>query len=369
MLMTTWAGSAVSADCQVDGRVTELSGFQYAGAEFQAGQSVASQLKQVASTLNRCAEVSITISGHTDNSGANDLNEAISLSRATAVWQSLRQLGVAANRMQVQGFGEQMPAYDNSTRAGRRKNRRVEILFSSSSRPVENVQVSNPAPVIRAPVRQGGGIPSAVRQVFPKKPLESFVPSSVAGWYEVRHDGDFLYLSEDGRYMMQGDLIDMISGESLTEKRRTVLRKNLIDSIGEENMIIFAPEKPSTYVTVFTDIDCGYCRKMHREMQQYMDLGIAVRYLFFPRSGPGGASFKKARNVWCAADRKEAMTIAKAGKNLPQKGCANPVLEHYLLGKEVGLRGTPMTILEDGSVVGGYIPASTLGRVLAESQN
>lgn len=213
--------------------------------------------------------------------------------------------------------------------------------------------------------QQGSDIPSAVRAVFPKLSVDNFSATAVPGWYEVRQDGDFIYLSADGRYMMQGDLIDMVSGESLTENRRKVARANLLDAVGEENMIVFSPKNPKTYVTVFTDIDCGYCRKMHREIQQYLDLGVAVRYLFFPRSGPGGASFAKARNVWCAADRQEAMTIAKTGGKLPASGCPNPILEQYLLGKEVGLRGTPMTILEDGTVVGGYIPASTLGQILA----
>ena len=111
---------------------------------------------------------------------------------------------------------------------------------------------------------------------------------------------------------------------------------------------------------IFTDVDCGYCRKLHRELDDYLAKGIAIHYLFYPRSGPGSASFKTAESVWCADDRQAAQTRAKANQSVEPKQCDNPIMAQYMAGQQVGLRGTPMILLADGTAINGYMPAARL---------
>ena len=189
-----------------------------------------------------------------------------------------------------------------------------------------------------------------------------------SGLWEVNQGDAYGYVTGDGRYMIQGDLIDLETGESLTEARRDDARRSLMADIGEQNMIVFSPPagKPTKHVVnVFTDTSCGYCRKMHQEMASYHAEGIEVRYLFYPRRGPGSDPFKTAESVWCADDRNAAMTAAKANQPVAPKSCANPIMQHYIAGQRAGLRGTPMLVLEDGSSISGYLPAKALAQRIA----
>jgi thiol:disulfide interchange protein DsbC len=130
--------------------------------------------------------------------------------------------------------------------------------------------------------------------------------------------------------------------------------------MGADKRIAYSPSKAKHTVTVFTDIDCGYCRRMHQQMSEYNQLGIAVEYMFFPRAGVGSESFDKAVSVWCAADRAKALTDAKAGTALDKKECANPIEEEYALGNRIGISGTPAVIATDGTQLGGYLPPEQL---------
>jgi len=117
---------------------------------------------------------------------------------------------------------------------------------------------------------------------------------------------------------------------------------------------------------VFTDLDCGYCRKLHSEMAKYNELGIRVRYLFFPREGPDTESWDKAVSVWCSANRNDALTRAKKGETIKAAKCKpNPVQRDYELGQDVGLRGTPAIVLPDGDLLPGYVPPAMLAQRLA----
>ena len=129
-------------------------------------------------------------------------------------------------------------------------------------------------------------------------------------------------------------------------------------------MIVFAPKVVKHTVTVFTDIDCPYCRRLHKEVPAMNELGIKVRYLAFPRAGVHSPSFKEAVSVWCAKNPAQALTDAKAGKKVPEVTCDNPVLQHMALGEQVGVTGTPAMVLEDGRMLPGYIPATRLAQLL-----
>ncbi len=192
----------------------------------------------------------------------------------------------------------------------------------------------------------------------------SIKPSPVKDLYEVTVGPQIFYMTVDGKYVFSGDIIDLDSKQNITDEKRDLVRLAALDAFGEKNMIVFGPKVPKHTITVFTDIDCGYCRKMHNEMAEYNKLGIKVRYLAFPRAGIGSESYNKAVSVWCADDRPKAMTTAKQGGNLPSKTCENPVAAEYALGQELGVNGTPALVLENGKIYPGYAPAKQLFDIL-----
>ncbi|MFO1351797.1 MAG: DsbC family protein [Gammaproteobacteria bacterium] len=194
---------------------------------------------------------------------------------------------------------------------------------------------------------------------------DSIAETAMPGLYEVTVGTQVLYVSSDGRFAMEGDLIDLNSARNLSEMRRSQLRLDALNGVGENNMVIFSPKSEAKHtITVFTDIDCGYCRKLHKEISSYTDQGIRVRYMLFPRAGLKSESYDKAVSVWCADNRQDAITRAKLGENIEHRSCANPVSDHYNLGLKLGVRGTPSIILDSGKLVPGYVPAEQLAQML-----
>jgi thiol:disulfide interchange protein DsbC len=209
--------------------------------------------------------------------------------------------------------------------------------------------------------------PDAAAASIPGVKKEDIRPTPVAGVFEVRRGADIVYMSGDGQYVFTGDLYNVPSHNNLTEAHRRVLRQKLIEAIPESQMVIFSPPAPKYTVTVFTDVDCAYCRELHRQIADYNRLGIRVRYIFYPRTGPDTESWHKAEQVWCAADRKSALTRAKLGQALDSKPCgATPVAREYELGKAIGLEGTPGIVASNGAMVGGYLPPQALVDELAQ---
>ncbi len=203
--------------------------------------------------------------------------------------------------------------------------------------------------------------------------LPGVIPDSVSatpipGLYEVMLGPRLIYVSEDGKYLIQGSIIDLQNRQNITEPRLKQAKIKAVNDVGEDNMLVYSPAEGTAVkhtINVFTDIDCGYCRKLHREMDEYNAAGIRVRYLFYPRAGLDSESFVKAAQVWCAKDRQAAMDDAKAGKPLSADStCENPVEAHMTLGALVGVSGTPALVLEDGEVVPGYVPADRLSKLL-----
>ncbi|HHJ15007.1 MAG TPA: DsbC family protein [Gammaproteobacteria bacterium] len=207
-----------------------------------------------------------------------------------------------------------------------------------------------------------------IRKALHGLDVQSVEPTPIAGLYEVVIGTQVIYISADGRYVVQGDLVDYRARRSLTEERRAALRRKIIDGLDESKMIVYKPRKVKHVVTVFTDIDCGYCRKLHRDIQGYLDRGIEVRYLFFPRAGAHSASYDKAVSVWCASDRKKALTDSKNDRPVPKKTCDNPIDEHMELARQLGLRGTPYILLENGMSPPGYVPPRQLAHMLDQMQ-
>ncbi|BBL58921.1 bifunctional protein-disulfide isomerase/oxidoreductase DsbC [Methylomonas koyamae] len=214
-------------------------------------------------------------------------------------------------------------------------------------------------------VADEAAIKKALSEFMPEGKIDAVKPSEIQGLYEVTMGGNIFYASEDGKYLVQGQLFDVQAKKNITETKLAGVRKAELDKLGEQKMIIFKPETPKHTVSVFTDIDCGYCRKLHSEIDQYLAQGITVRYMFFPRAGKGSDSYKKAVSVWCAADRNKALTSAKKGESLDSKSCENPVDEHMALGEAFGMNGTPMIVTQKGNILPGYVPAAQLAKILA----
>ena len=202
---------------------------------------------------------------------------------------------------------------------------------------------------------------------IPGVKTEDVLATPVPGVFEVRRGADIVYMTGDGQYVFTGDLVRISDQDNLTETHRRELRMKLIEAVSENQMLIFSPPQPKYTVTVFTDVDCAYCRELHRQIADYNRLGVRVRYVFFPRTGPNTESWFKAEQVWCSADRKAALTRAKLGQPLEAKRCNNtPVAQEYALAKAIGLDGTPGIIAANGALLGGYLPPSALIEELAE---
>ncbi|HXC57908.1 MAG TPA: DsbC family protein [Steroidobacteraceae bacterium] len=199
---------------------------------------------------------------------------------------------------------------------------------------------------------------------IPGSKPEDFRATPVPGIFELVHGNDISYVSADAKYVFAGDMYrvsDKGDFPNLSETRRRELRVARLSEVPESQMLVFGPDKAEHTITVFTDVDCPWCRKLHAQIADYNKLGIRVRYMFFPRTGPDTESWAKADAVWCSADRKDAFTRTKGGEEIKARACAgSPVAREYKLGRDIGVTGTPGVILENGELIPGYLPPSQM---------
>jgi thiol:disulfide interchange protein DsbC len=185
------------------------------------------------------------------------------------------------------------------------------------------------------------------------------------GFREVVVGGQLLYVSDDGRYLFQAQPFDIQERQLASSQGLLAYRRKLLESAPRAERIVFAPANPKYTISVFTDIECGYCRKLHSQIGELNKLGIAVEYLAFPRMGLGSQDYKDMVAVWCAADKKQALTDAKASGKVPGAvNCKNPVTMQYNLGQRLGVNGTPAIFAPDGTQLGGYLPPAQLREAL-----
>ncbi len=204
----------------------------------------------------------------------------------------------------------------------------------------------------------------AIRKLNSRVRIDHIGAAPIPGFREAIVGGQTLYVSDDGQYMLQGSLYDMQAKRDLSEASLAKLRRELLKTIPVKDRIVFAPADPKYTVAVFTDVECGFCRKLHSQIADYNREGIAVQYLAFPRMGLGSPDFQKMVNVWCASDRKQALTDAKNGRNVPTRNCTNPVTMEYDVGQRIGLAGTPLIVAADGTAMPGYMPPKDLRAAL-----
>ena len=182
----------------------------------------------------------------------------------------------------------------------------------------------------------------------------------IKGIYQVTIGPDVVYMSRDGNYVLKGEILDIGNRRNLTEDFRAQTRINLLNTISDSEYIEFSSTKSKNYIYVFTDVDCGYCRKLHRDVPELNSMGIAVRYLAYPRAGVDSIIGEEMRNVWCAENRQKALTTSKNRQPIEVKVCNAPIARHHALGRELGVTGTPAIFLENGRKLPGYIPPDEL---------
>jgi thiol:disulfide interchange protein DsbC len=235
----------------------------------------------------------------------------------------------------------------------------VALAGGVSSNPVGNAAPPAPANASKADPRA-----DIVKKIDGLK-LEDVRMTPVNGVYEITRGSEISYASSDGRYVILGDMVDVDSDQNLSENRRRTIRSRIIEGIPESEMVVFSPKDPKYTITVFTDIDCGYCRRLHSQIAEYNRLGIRVRYLFYPRTGPNTESWHKAEAVWCSPNRNEALTRAKNGEDIKAPSCPGDIVARdYELGHKVGVEGTPAILLANGEMLPGYAPPTQLAKYL-----
>lgn len=201
-----------------------------------------------------------------------------------------------------------------------------------------------------------------LQQVFPDMEITSVTSTPIENIYEVMIGTDVIYMTGDARFVLKGDLIDMKERRNLSEDVRSRSRADSLKNIPESEYIEFASKDSKDIIYVFTDVDCSYCRKLHRDVPELNDNAITVRYLAYPRAGIGSSVHRLMEDVWCAEDRQQALTDAKAGRLVKTSECKNPVENQYALGRKLGVRGTPAIFLENGRALSGYMPPDELLR-------
>jgi thiol:disulfide interchange protein DsbC len=214
---------------------------------------------------------------------------------------------------------------------------------------------------------------AALLQLAPHADVSHIAKAPLPGFYQALVSGRLVYVSADGTYVMDGRLLDAHALRDLTADSMDTIRRDALAAVPAAHRIVFAPPHPKYTVTVFTDLDCAYCRALHEHIAPFNKDGIAVEYLFWPREGlvkvPSGRpteSYTKSVSVWCSADRKAEFTAAKAGKKIPAATCPNPVADEFHLGERIGVTGTPTIIAADGSILGGYLTPDQLLHALQE---
>lgn len=251
------------------------------------------------------------------------------------------------------------------------ENNNASSMSKSAAPSTAAPAVGTSSPAIAAQPANTSDVPQAVldaiRALAPKAQIQAVEKSPLPGLYQVIVQGQAVYVSADGRYMLQGDAFDLKTQARLADARLDALRHAALAKIPASRMIRFAPAHPKYTVTVFTDVDCPYCRVFHSHIAEYNKLGIAVNYLFWPRSGLNTPSSDKAVSVWCAADRKRAFTQAKHGVDPKPARCDNPVAHDYQLGIDLGVDGTPTIIASNGAALNGYADPMQLLQWLNET--
>jgi thiol:disulfide interchange protein DsbC len=241
--------------------------------------------------------------------------------------------------------------------------------IASAGAAADPAQAAAPAaPPDMAGVKGAELLVQKLQALRPDIPIERVGVTPIPGIYALElGGGTVFYGTGDGRYLFAGDLYELREDDlvNLAESGRSEMRRELMATVARKDMVIFSPAGPvKAGINVFTDVDCGFCQRLHQEVPKLNEMGIEVRYLAYPRAGVGSRSYQKIVSAWCAEDANTALTKLKAREEIADVDCANPVADQYALGQEMGIAGTPAIILDDGRMLPGYMPAEELAKTL-----
>ena len=217
-------------------------------------------------------------------------------------------------------------------------------------------------------VQSFDAVEAKIRTLVPNAQTIAISETPIEGILQVQINSDIVYVTADGQYLLQGQIMDIDSRTNITDQAKSGIRLGLLNDLNPEEQISFEPENAKYELLVFTDIDCGYCRKLHNQIAEYNEEGIAIHYMAFPRAGVGSGSYDKFVSVWCADDQQEALTLAKNGTDPLPLTCPNPIAQQYQLGRDVGVTGTPALVTTDGTLIPGYMPPAQLRQRLESLQ-
>ncbi|MEP7185743.1 MAG: DsbC family protein [Rhodanobacter sp.] len=210
----------------------------------------------------------------------------------------------------------------------------------------------------------------AIRTLSANVQIDSIEPAPMPGFYQVIASGQMVYVSADGKYLMHGDVVDLAKHENISDDAWAAFRKKELAKVPASQRIVYAPKHPKYTITVFSDVNCGFCRALHEHIAAFNKEGIAVEYLAWPRegltttAGRPTPTYTEMASVWCASDRKAAFTAAIEGTKPKPATCDNPVKQQFNLGLKLGVSGTPMIIAADGTTLGGYVTPEQLLQAL-----
>jgi len=240
-------------------------------------------------------------------------------------------------------------------------------LFAFSTAHAESAKPDMPA-ITKAITQQ-------LTELDPNIPITGVEPSQISGLYQVNLDGGHvLYTSHDGKYIVRGDMLEIRGKEvvNLSQELRSKANAEKLKALSTDDMIVFKPKgKTKGVLYAFTDVDCGYCRKLHQEIPELSDLGIELRYIALPRGGEASPAYHKMLNAWCSTDKQQAISDLKTGKTIanipegPQKQACKAVIDQQLkLAQDMGITATPTLVMENGDIIPGYRPAKELAEIL-----
>ena len=206
----------------------------------------------------------------------------------------------------------------------------------------------------------------ALQRIMPNIPPSNVEKSELNGVLKVSYGPKQYYITYDGQYLL-GSLININTGkDAISDSRRKQRIAAIDDAFSEEDMIVYGSSNYKYTITVFTDVGCSYCREMHENIEGFIRNGIRVRYLFYPRSGMASRDARIAESIYCTTDRNSALTDAKNGLHVEQNKCDNPVHRSYVMGRMIGLKGTPSVILENGHLIEGMLTPAKLLALLKQ---
>lgn len=261
----------------------------------------------------------------------------------------------------LQGLSASQSTATAQATSGSAQQKRLQQVSQQAPQQIDDATQAR----IVAKLRAKGFYPKVIKEIsialwHPKLQLYQMMDQQLRSYF-LSADLTQILVSDLYEFSDEGRLIN------IAEQQRSQVRAIMLDAVAESSMIIFKPEQSKAVVYVFSDIDCGYCRKLHQQMDEYLAYGIEIRYLAYPRAGMGSPSFDKAVAVWCSEHRQQAMTMAKNGKKVIERSCDHPVAEHFMLGNRIGVAGTP-AIFFHGQSIPGYVPPAKLAQYLGLSK-